>query len=128
MLASVNPVTSEVSKIQPAQPDNTEAQVYGSKAEVWPYGLFPARHTGKKVRVPCVYNYPPWGIRKLTTNDLATLWYVPLLLQEKSEELDKKSLLVQFFSSVPCKALLLANDYLISSRIRGVGAQCHAYI
>ena len=34
MLDSVNPVTSAVIKSQPAQPDNLEAQVYESKAEV----------------------------------------------------------------------------------------------
>ena len=88
MLASVNPVTSEVSKIQPAQPDNPEDQVYGSKAEVWPYGLFPEGYMGKRVQVPCVYNSPPWGIRQLTINDLDTLWDVPMLLQEKLEEFD----------------------------------------
>ena len=47
MLASVNPVTSVVPKIQPAQPDNPEARMYGSMADVWSYGLFPAVHTGK---------------------------------------------------------------------------------
>ena len=56
MLASVNPVTSAVPKIQPEQPDNPEARVYGSRDEVWPYGLFPAGHMGKGVRVPFVYN------------------------------------------------------------------------
>ena len=56
MLASVNPVTSAVPNIQPAQPDNHEAWVYVSKSEVWPYGLFPTVHMVKKVRVPCVYN------------------------------------------------------------------------
>ena len=81
--------------------------------------LITCRKQGKKVRVPCVYNYPPWGIRKLTINELDTLWDVPLLLQEKLEELDKKSLLVQFLSSVPGKTLLLASDYLKSFRIRG---------
>ena len=89
MLASVNPVTSAVPKSQLAQPDNPEAQVYGAMAEVWPYGLFPAVHMLKRVRVPCVYNYPPWVIRQLTINEVAMLWYVPLLLQEKLEELDK---------------------------------------
>ena len=81
MLDSVNPVTSAVTKIQPAQPDNTESQVYGSKTKVWPYGLFPAGNMIKRVRVTFVYNSPPWGIRQLTINELATLWYVPLLLQ-----------------------------------------------
>ena len=71
------------------------------------------------MRVPCVYNYPPWGILQLTINELARLWDVPLLLQEKLEELDEKSLLVQFLSSVSGKTLLLASDYLIISRIRG---------
>ena len=71
------------------------------------------------MRVPCFYNSLPWGIQKLTINKLATLWDAPLLLHEKLEELDKKSLLVQFLSSVPGKILLLASDYLISSRIRG---------
>ena len=126
MLASVNPVTSAVPKSQLTQPDNPEARVYGSKAEVWPYGLFPAGHMRKGVRVPCVYNYPPWGILQLTINELATIWDVPLLLQDKLEELDKKFLLVQFFSLVPGKTLLLASYYLMRSRIRGVGSQCHA--
>ena len=93
MLASVNPVTSSVPKIQTAQPDNQEARVYLSKSEVWPYGLFPSGHMGKKVQVPCVNNYPPWGIQQLTTNELATLWDVPLLLQDNLEELDKKILI-----------------------------------
>ena len=73
----------------------------------------------KRVRVPCVYNSPPWGIRKLTINELTTLWYVPLLLQEKLEELDKESLLVQFLSLVPGNMLFLAIYYLISLRIWG---------
>ena len=62
MLDIVNPVTSAVLKSQPAQLDNHEAWVYVSKAEWGPYGLFPARHMGKRVRVPFVYNSPPWGI------------------------------------------------------------------
>ena len=36
MSASVNPVTSAVPKSQPSQPDNPEARLYGSKAEVCP--------------------------------------------------------------------------------------------
>ena len=119
ILASLNPVTSEFTKIQPAQPDNPEAQVYVSMDEVGPCGLFHARHIGKRVRVPSVYNYPPWVIRKLTINELDKLWDFPLLLQEKSEKLDKKYLLVQFLSSVPGKTFLLASGYLIISRIQG---------
>ena len=46
------------------------------------------------------------------------VWDVPLLLQDKLEELDKKSLLVQFFSSVPGNIFLLSSDFLISSRIQ----------
>ena len=88
MLGIVNPVTSAVPKSQPAKPDNPESWVYVSKSEVCPYGLFPEGHMGKRVRVPCVYNSPPWGIQKLTINDLAALCNVPLLLQEKLEELD----------------------------------------
>ena len=80
MLDIVNPVTSAVPKSQPSQPDNSEAQVYVSKSKVWPNGLFPAGHMGKRVWVPCVYNSPPWGIRQLTINELATLWDVPLFL------------------------------------------------
>ena len=71
------------------------------------------------MQVPCVYNFLPWGIRQLTINDLATLWDVPLLLKEKLEEFDKKILVVKFLSSVLGKTLLLASDYLISSRIQG---------
>ena len=44
MLDSVNSVTSASPKSQPVQPDNPEAQVYGSKVEVCRYGLFPAWH------------------------------------------------------------------------------------
>ena len=73
MLATVNPVNSEVPKSQPAQPNNPEAQVYVSEAEVWPYGLLPAGNMGKRVRVLCVYNNPPWDILQLTINDLAKL-------------------------------------------------------
>ena len=62
MLASVNPVDSAVPKSQPKKLDNPEARVYGSKTELWPYGLLPVGHMGKRVRVSCVYNYPPWGI------------------------------------------------------------------
>ena len=73
MLDSVNPVTSAVPNNQPEKPDNLEARVYGSKADVWPYGLFPAGNMGKRVRVTCVYISPPWGIRQLTINEMATL-------------------------------------------------------
>ena len=62
ILASVNPVTSAVPKIQPAQPDNSEARVYGSKSKVLPYGLFPALNMGKRMRLTCVYNFPLWVI------------------------------------------------------------------
>ena len=57
-LASVNPVNSAVPNSQPAQLDNPEAWVYGSKTKVCPYGLLPAGNMGKRVRLPCVYNYP----------------------------------------------------------------------
>ena len=49
MLASVEPVTSAVTKIQPAQPEKPEAQVYGSNVKVGPYGLFPAGNMDKMV-------------------------------------------------------------------------------
>ena len=65
--------------------------MYGLKSEVWPYRLLPAINTSTKVRVSCVYNYPPWGICQPTINDMATLWDVSLLLQEKLEELDKNT-------------------------------------
>ena len=97
MLASVNPVTSVVPKIQPAQPDNPEARMYGSMAEVWPYGLFPAVHMGKRLRVTFVYDSPPWGILQLATYELATLWGVHPLLQEKLEEINKNHYWFNFF-------------------------------
>ena len=97
MLDSVNLVTSEFPKGQQTQPDNSEARVYGSKSKVWPYGLFPEVNMGERVQVTSVYNSPPWGIRQLTINDLATLWDVPLLLQEKLEELDKNPYQFNFF-------------------------------
>ena len=91
--------------------------MYGSNTKVVSYGLLPAGRMGQKVWVHCFYNSPPWGIRQLTINELATLWDVPLLLQENLENVDRKSLLVKFLSSVPGKTLLLASEYLISSRI-----------
>ena len=118
-LDSLNPVNSEVKMSQPAQPEEPEARVYGSKFDVWPYILFPAVKMTAKVRVSCVYNYLTWGIRQLTINYMAMLWDVPMLLQEKLEEIDQKSLSVQFLSSVPGKKLILAIDYMISSSIRG---------
>ena len=72
-----------------------------------------------KVRVSSVYNSPPWGICQLTINELAVLWDVPMLLQEKLEEIDQKFLLVHFLSSVLVKELLLSSDYLISLSILG---------
>ena len=89
MLASVNLVILEATRIQPEQPEKPEDWVYGSKSEVWPYGLFPGGNISTKVRVSCVYNSTQWGVFQLTINDLYTLWDVPLLLQEKLEELDK---------------------------------------
>ena len=83
MLDSMNPVTSAVLNIQPAQPDNSGARVYVSNSEVWKYGLLSAGKMGKRVRVHCVYNTPQWGIQKITINDMDTLWDVPMLLQEK---------------------------------------------
>ena len=62
ILAGVNPVTSAFTKIQPAQPEKRDAQVYGPKAKVWRNDLFPAGHMVTKVRVLFVYNSPPWGI------------------------------------------------------------------
>ena len=119
MLASVNLVNSSVTMSQLAQPEYPEAWMYGLNPDVWPYGLFPAGRMSAKVWVSCVYNSPLWGIRQLTINNVSTLWDVPLLLQDKLEELDQKSLLVKFLSSVPGKILLLASDCLISSSIRG---------
>ena len=52
-------------------------------------------------------------------DNLPSMSWLRYGMQEKLEELDKKSLLDQFLSSVPGKTLLLASDYLISLRIRG---------
>ena len=71
--------------------------MYVLKFEVWPYGLFPVVQMSEKMRVSCVYNYPPWGICQLTINDLAMLWYVSILLKDKLEELDKNPCWFNFF-------------------------------
>ena len=71
------------------------------------------------MRVYFVYNSPPWVIRQLTINDLDTLWDIPLLMQDNLEELYQTLLLGGIVLSVPGETLLLASDYLISSRIRG---------
>ena len=69
------------------------------------------------MRVSCVYNSPPWVVCQLTMNELATLLFVTLLMNEKLKELDQKSLLVQLISLVPGETFFLASGYLISSRI-----------
>ena len=61
------------------------------------------------MQVSCVYNSLQWDIHQLTINGMDTLWDVPLLLQEKLEELDKKHLLFQFLSSVPGKNITPSN-------------------
>ena len=106
----MNTVSSAVTRIQPAQPEKVDDQVYGLKSNVWPYGLLPAGNMSTRVQVYFVYNSPRWGIYQLTINELAPLWDIPLLLQEMLEEIDKKSLLVQFLSLVLGKKLLLASD------------------
>ena len=93
MLACANPVNSASKMDQPEQPEAPEPWFYGKKFEVWTYVLFTDEEMSAKVRVPCVYNSPPWGIIQHTINDLATLWDVPILLQEKLDELDLISLL-----------------------------------
>ena len=103
MLACANPVNSASKMDQPEQPEAPEPWFYGKKFEVWTYVLFTDEEMSAKVRVLCVYNSPPWGIHQPTINDLATLWDVPILLQEKLDELDHISLLAQFLSSVTGK-------------------------
>ena len=58
VLASLNPVNSEVKINQLAQPEEPEARVYGLKFEFWPYGLLPVEKMSEKVQVYCVYNSP----------------------------------------------------------------------
>ena len=89
MLASVNPVILAATRSQPEQPEKPEDWVYGSKSEVWPYGLFPEGNISTKLRVSSAYNSTQWGVFQNTINDMDTLWDVPLLLQENLEELDK---------------------------------------
>ena len=91
-LSIVNPFNSASKIDQLAQTEAPENQMYGTKLEVWIYSLFPAGKMSAKVRVSCVYNYLPWGIHQLTINELYTLWDVPLLMQEKLEELDQFSI------------------------------------
>ena len=119
MLDGTNTVNSAATMSQRAQPQEPEARVYESKSEVWTYDLLTAGKMSTKARLSCVYISLPRDICQLTINQLATLWYVRLLLQEKLEELDQKYLLVQFFSSVPGKTLIIASDYMIRSRIKG---------
>ena len=89
------------------------------KSNFWPYGLFTSGQISAKVQASRVYNFLTWVIILLTINDLDNLWYVPLLLQEKLEEIDQTTLLVNFLLLVPGKVLLLASNYMISLIIRG---------
>ena len=85
MLASLDPVNSADKMDQQAQPEAPEAWVYGTEFDVCPYGLFTDGKMSAKVRVSCVYNYHPWVIIQLTITELATIWDVPMLLQENLE-------------------------------------------
>ena len=118
MLANLNPVNSEAIMDQLAQPKAPEAWVYGIKFEVCPYGLFTSGQMIAKVQVSCAYNYLPCGILQLTINELANKWDVPLLLQEKLEEPEQIYIFSNFVVSAG-KTLLVASDYMISSRILG---------
>ena len=79
--AALQPVTSATPAAKPQAPEARKAIVYRDGLEVLPFGLFPAARPTSLVRVPCVFNTPvQWGVRRLTQEEAATLWDVPLLL------------------------------------------------
>ena len=99
-----------------------EARVWKDGTKILPFGLFPASCPASLVRVPCVFNTPvKWGVHQLTQEEAATLWDVPLLLQERLTRDGYSTMLERFLHGVPGKTLLLGGDYLLSSQIRGVG-------
>jgi hypothetical protein len=118
--AALHPVTSARPADKPQVPTVRDARVYHDGSEVLPFGLFPASRPASLVRVPCVFNTPvKWGVRQLTQEEAATLWDVPLLLQERLARDGYSTMLGRFLHGVPGKTLLLGGDYLLSSQIRG---------
>lgn len=101
------------------RPVQRSAEVVWEGDHVSPYGLFPADSVGAVVRVPCVFLPDGWGSRALRPAELATLWDVPLLLQEWCRDNDMACLLTSLLSAVPGKTLLLGGDFLISHTFRG---------
>ena len=120
MESAIDAVTSAPPAPAPRMTAMTTPSVKWSGREVWPCGLFPVEHKSTLVRVRCVFNVTTrWGTRALTPFELATLWDVPILLQEYIRSQGWHTLLERFTHIVPGKTLLLGADFLISSRIRG---------
>ena len=123
MEASVNSVTSATPALPPSVSGTQSPAVSWSGLEIMPFGLFPSSHKSARVRVRCVFNVPSkWGSRSLTVPELSALWDVPILLQDRVLREFSTGLLHRFTQGVPGKTLLLGSDYLLSSRIRGVGS------
>ena len=118
--SAIDAVTSAPAAPAPHMTVMTTPSVKWSGREVWPCGLFPVEHKSTLVRVRCVFNVTTrWGTRALTPFELATLWDVPILLQDYIRSQGWHTLLERFTHIVPGKTLLLGADFLISSRIRG---------
>ena len=116
----VDPVTSArdvpEERPPPASPQQREGRLVWKGGDLLPWGLFPSDRREVMVRVRCVYNKPSgWGRRRLTVEELAALWDVPILWREWAGRTGLNGLLQAFTDSVPGKCLVLGGDYLLTS-------------
>lgn len=92
----------------------------GGHAAVGSWGLFPSGSSSERVLVPSPFSPSGWGLRILSARELATLHDVPILVQDRFEQLGKTRDLTAFFAAVPAKVLSNGLDLLISNYFRGV--------
>lgn len=87
-----------------------------------PRGLAPASGlTSVKVLVPCVFSASRWGVRRFTVTECASLFDVPILVQEAAKWMGQvgEALLKNFADGHPGKVLHLGTDHLMSICCRG---------
>ena len=119
---SASPVTPEV--VEAMAPSTTEPLIrpHRVKGMFSCRGLAPPDIARKMVVVPCVYNKPQFGARRLLNSELAGLWDVPISFIDQMDRRGPKGrqLLGQISKVHPTKVLVVGGDFLLSSLSGGV--------
>ncbi|KAL7468881.1 hypothetical protein ACHAXS_009127 [Conticribra weissflogii] len=97
--------------------DTPSVAMHGSSLN--PLGLFPSDQLAISVCTRCVFHPSRWGIRALALKELASLWDVPLSVQEFCRDHSICGALADLLDSVPGKSLLHGVDHLLTFGIRG---------